>query len=1044
MLLAFSAGAQSYSFRSFSAEDGLSHPFVYDIEQDEKGYLWVATGEGLCRFNGFRFKSYFKADGLAEDFVSTIYKDSEGSLWLGHKQGDCTVMRNGEFEQIQTGKHFNSLIRAMREDLSGNIWIMSQHSGMIRMNSNGEMSPLTSPFAQLLLFDFQITERGQMLVGTHEGLYLYRINAQTHDPEFIDVVDDIPFTRVNCITKGSIHGQYFVGTEDEGAYRLQIRNNNRIIVEHIAPELGLDRYNIQHIIEDDDNSLWVATFGKGLLQLALNPAGDEFRLIGHFDKSNGLDSDEVKTVFRDREGNLWAGKFGGNRNSGGISSLTNNAFVFYQHPSGTEGAVSSIHGNGQNMWFGLENEVMLVEQGQHGKPIRFGENNGLKNGMYNAVFVDNLNRVWAGNATSGLFMKNPGDSIFQFFELSKDILSQHINDITGNEENIWIATKNGIYALDLLTHNVQYYNQSNGLEHNVVRSLYLDEKNNLWYCTASAYLSYIKNGNIVNIALSEEMRVHDQTDITKDSNGNIWLATNGGGVFVFDYDQVHTVNHSSHGLKSNFCYSIEVDYTNKVWIGHKGGLSCYNPASDHLVTMGRDEDLAFDFLPNATFCDRGGQLWFGTKKNYLRYNPSKDLKNSIPPIINIEAVQIEDDFYAGLEAQLPFGHYRTRFQFLGLSFRKSDAVTYKYILEGHDRDWHEITTQNEAYYSKIDPGTYTFKVVAFNSDGIKSLGAAEFHLFIQKPFWQRAWFILTAIASAIVLVIMIIKIRERRQKLVRKYLKKTLDIRTREVQAKSAELERKNKDITASIHYAKKIQDATLPPEKLLKESFPDSFIFYRPRDIVSGDFYWFRQFGDKLLISVADCTGHGVPGALLSMIGSTKMSSIAGKQEVRTPNAVVQHLDEELRTLLQQTNFSNGPQDGMDLVVCEIDLKTRYLRLCAAMSHVYISTANGIEKIEGDRNPIGGNHLGREKLFTMHERQMNPGETLFLATDGYQDQFGGEHGKKLKRSGFLDILSTVGNLPSENQGEAMANHFAAWSKGHEQVDDVLVVGLKF
>lgn len=335
-------------------------------------------------------------------------------------------------------------------------------------------------------------------------------------------------------------------------------------------------------------------------------------------------------------------------------------------------------------------------------------------------------------------------------------------------------------------------------------------------------------------------------------------------------------------------------------------------------------------------------------------------------------------------------------------------------------------------------------MVAFNSDGIKSLGAAEFHLFIQKPFWQRAWFILTAIASAIVLVIMIIKIRERRQKLVRKYLKKTLDIRTREVQAKSAELERKNKDITASIHYAKKIQDATLPPEKLLKESFPDSFIFYRPRDIVSGDFYWFRQFGDKLLISVADCTGHGVPGALLSMIGSTKMSSIAGKQEVRTPNAVVQHLDEELRTLLQQTNFSNGPQDGMDLVVCEIDLKTRYLRLCAAMSHVYISTANGIEKIEGDRNPIGGNHLGREKLFTMHERQMNPGETLFLATDGYQDQFGGEHGKKLKRSGFLDILSTVGNLPSENQGEAMANHFAAWSKGHEQVDDVLVVGLKF
>lgn len=1044
VLLTTALSAQSYSFRSYSVEHGLAHPFIYDITQDDNGYLWIATGDGLSKFNGFKFNNYYPSEGLTEGFVSTLFNDSKNRLWLGHKEGGCTVLENNKFTSIESGQHFNSLVRAIREDQLGNIWLLSQHSGMIMVDDTGNLSPFKTMFAQLLLFDFQITNRGQLLLATNEGLFLYGINNKTSQPEFIRFVEDIPLTRINCIDESSTPGKYYVGTEDEGVYAIQVRNNHNIIVEEVAPELNLHSYNVQSILEDSDKSLWIGTFGSGLIHLAHHQKTSAYSMLGQFNEQNGLESADVKTLFRDREGNIWAGKFGGSRNAGGISSLNNNAFVYYNRPDKTDASFSAIHVRGNKYCFGLEGEVMVVDSGDFTQPAVYGKIHGLPEGTYTGVFTDPSGTVWAGNIQHGLFYKAATDTIFKPFELSKDRLSMAINDLTGDEEKIWIATKNGIYSIRQSDKSIAYFNQQNGLEHNVVKSVFLDESGNLWYCTVSAYLSYIKNGNIVNVVISEDQRVHDQVSITKDNQGNIWLATNGSGVFIFDYENIRTINNESHGLKSNFCYSIAVDYQNKVWIGHKGGMSCYNPSGNQLSILDQDDGMFLDFQPNAAFVDERGELWFGTDKKLVRYSPAKDAGNSIPPIVNIENIYINDEKQKSHDLKLEYGHYKARFEFLGLSFRKSNEVTYQYILEGHDQDWHELSDYSEAYYSKVDPGQYTFKVVAYNSDGVKSLGAAEVKLFIEKPFWQKAWFIGLGALAFVVLTVSLLKLRDRRQRLIRQYLKKTLDMRTKEVQAKSKELERKNKDITASIHYAKKIQDATLPNQGKLRDVFPDSFIYYKPRDIVSGDFYWFKQFGNKLLISVADCTGHGVPGALLSMIGSTKISSIAGKQEVRSPDEVMRQLDEELRLVLQQTNMSGSPQDGMDIAVCEIDLDTRYLRLCSAMTHVYISTRDGIEKIPGDRNSIGGNHLGREKQFTMHHRQMLPGETLFLSTDGYQDQFGGQEGKKLKRSGFIQLLKSLGSMDSPSQAVAINQHFTSWKNQHDQIDDVLVIGLKF
>jgi serine phosphatase RsbU (regulator of sigma subunit) len=381
---------------------------------------------------------------------------------------------------------------------------------------------------------------------------------------------------------------------------------------------------------------------------------------------------------------------------------------------------------------------------------------------------------------------------------------------------------------------------------------------------------------------------------------------------------------------------------------------------------------------------------------------------------------------------------------LGMSFKKSEEVTYQYMLEGYDTDWQDVTANNFASFSKIDPGSYTFKVIAFNSDGIRSSNVASVSIFIEKPFWQKAWFITIATISFIVLMVSIVKIRERRQRLIRQYLKKTLDVRTREVQAKSIELEEKNKNITSSINYAKKIQDATLPDKEKLKEYFPESFILYQPRDIVSGDFYWFKKVGNKLLVAVADCTGHGVPGAFMSMIGSTMLNDIATNGNLISPADVLHQLDSDLREVLRQTSHADSPQDGMDVVFCEIDLDTNYVRMSLAMSQAYIASNKNIIQVKGDRNPIGGNFIGKEKSFTIYERQMQAGEILYLASDGYQDQFGGPDGKKLKRGGFISILEQSVIYNTNLQAEIIENRFHDWKGLHDQIDDVLVVGIKF
>jgi serine phosphatase RsbU (regulator of sigma subunit) len=388
-------------------------------------------------------------------------------------------------------------------------------------------------------------------------------------------------------------------------------------------------------------------------------------------------------------------------------------------------------------------------------------------------------------------------------------------------------------------------------------------------------------------------------------------------------------------------------------------------------------------------------------------------------------------------------------------FKNSDKVKYKFTLEGYDNVFSNPTGDPVATYGKINDGVFTFKVIACTDDKVCSELPASITISISKPFWKTWWFYLLVIITISGATYLFIQARIKRFKAAQIYLEEQLAIKTKEVVEKADRIEEINKDLTSSINYAKRIQTAILPLEDALNKHFPNSFIFFQPRDVVSGDFYFIRQFERKLIVACCDCTGHGVPGAFMSMIGSTTLRNIYKLMENsgnwRSPEKVLELLDLEIQKILHQGDFTADleedyfkSRDGMDLTLCEIDLDSHLVSMSAAKRHSFIKRNGELNIFTGDKRGIGGGEVD-EIDFTLSKFQMQKGDVLYLFTDGYPDQFGGPDGRKLKISGTQNLITQLEDLDSSKEyAKHISTKFNAWKGDLDQIDDVLFMGILF
>lgn len=330
----------------------------------------------------------------------------------------------------------------------------------------------------------------------------------------------------------------------------------------------------------------------------------------------------------------------------------------------------------------------------------------------------------------------------------------------------------------------------------------------------------------------------------------------------------------------------------------------------------------------------------------------------------------------------------------------------------------------------------------------------------EKVRRQRQWIIAI---TAFFLVVIVFSILLYKQYSAKKKAYKKLELQNMEILEKNEEIKVQaeqlidanglltqqrdeilyaNNQITDSIMYASRIQKAMLPKKEVITEMLPEHMVLFKPRDIVSGDFYWYRKIKNFAVFVAADCTGHGVPGAFMSMLGISFLNDIVSKSRFDKPNEILEKLRKKVKNALHQTGKANEATDGMDISFCILDTENNQLQFAGAYNPLYLVRDNKLQIIKADRQPIAI-HL-KERDFTNHEIDVQKGDCLYMFSDGYKDQFGGEKGQKFKSKKFDELLLNIHQKPMEEQKEILEKEINKWMGGiHEQIDDILVFGVR-
>ncbi|MFZ6052675.1 two-component regulator propeller domain-containing protein [Halocola ammonii] len=1035
-LIAQNTFAQKLNYEHFDNESGLTNSFVNTINKGAKGYLFIGTGEGLFRYDGFEFVKFDKNSGLSENIIECSFQDSKGRLWFGHKNGGITIYNGHSFRVLPMGPYADSKIVDFTEDESGNIWAASQSDGILRFDSELSIRQFVNGFEDYVLHTLEILESDLCIAGSDMGALKFTLPSENNEVIDVQMIMEVPLTNIYSMVKRE--DQLILAADDEGVFSVSSSSENEgLVVDEILPELDLDRFQFYSVSCSPSGDLWLATRGKSLWKIEFENENKSEPSLINYNEENSLGALNIKTVFTDEEKNAWVGSFGQ-----GLYKLKPSPVVFYSYGKGAEDDdIHSVYFQDNEYWLGGHGRLLNTRTNPgHVTREYNAENSGLPRDKITSLVKDSAGNLWLGTRNSGLFRKLNSDTVFEKIQLERGSLAEIINDLEIFNDKLCVATGSGLFILEG-EKIIDHLTVASGLPHNSVKAL-ATYKGELWVAAKGSLLSRWTGKELISMNVPVDDRLMQTSSLETTHDESLLVSTLGNGVLTLD-----SLGKWSHflredGLYSDFCYSLTKSSDGKIWVGHNGGLSFMLPGKGWQI-FEETEDMDCATYSNAMYSDRENNVAIGTDKGLLYYTASKDAKNTVEPELIISEVVISDSVYNYTEGiDLRYGTYRLRVDYLGLSYQNPEEVEYSYFLEGHDPGWSEPTKSRTAIYNRLDPGTYTFKLKAFNSDGVGGESVESFTIFVDKPFWLKWWFFVLVIVFLIALVRFIIVRRLRFLEANQEYLKKELNARSKEVLSQKELLEQKNKDITDSIIYAKHIQTAMMPSDNEMHQCFPESFVFNKPRDIVSGDFYWVKEFEEKIVLVCADCTGHGVPGAFMSLISTSLLKEVSNSREIDSPAKAMLALQQEMRRTLSQ-DHQNTLRDGMDVSLVELDKNTLEVRMASARRPV-VFYQNGERKVlSGDRLSIGDATPSDDFEFTEHTIQMNKGDLIYMFSDGLQDQFGGEKGKKLKKKGLLNLLDDLTAMNMREQQEHIARRFAEWKGSYEQVDDIILIGVR-
>jgi ligand-binding sensor domain-containing protein/serine phosphatase RsbU (regulator of sigma subunit) len=1025
--------SQNYFFDNYGVAEGLSQSTVFDILQDYNDYVWMGTRAGVSRFDGIQFINYTMEDGLAENGVRVLFMDARNNIWCGHSGGGISIFDGQKFKVFsEPGTVFSSDITSITNDAGGNIWITSELSGAVRISRMG--STLEDSEKELYIgntlsdriFGAYLGKNGVMYFITDAFIKVY--NAA--DNQFTGYsADGMPsFFLITTLFEDSKNNLWF-GTYHGGLYKFRAERDSFVVYDIRD---GLASNWISTISEDRAGNIWAGTWGGGLTRIGADG-------LKTFNQKNGLPDLMVRKIMEDREGNILIGT-----NEHGLSIFKGEQFVYFNVEDGlSDPQVWAIEQDRSGrFWFGTNSGITLYDPSKP-ESSAFSNFYKLQGERIRFIKEDTKGRIWIATDNQGIFTMNSANGSFSYEPrlnswLSKLLVTALETDAKGN---VWAGTLDGLVGYDYDSRTAGYYTQTSGLAGNEITSVYSDPKGRLWVGTRSGGLSLMEKDSFRIFSLEDDFTAKT---IVMDQKGMLWVGTEARGVLMIDPEQQKIIRQfkESDGLLANLINLVETDNEGNIYVGTNKGLNIYRPQEDKVYSFTqRVGFVGIETKTNSVVKDRKGMLWFGTVAGVTRFNPLiTDVPNKEPltHIISFKVNLQERPMEAGL--RLNYKEKDIIFDYISICLTNPEAVRYQIMLQGAETDWRPVTTQASVTYPALAPKKYVFMVRAQNSDGFWNETPIEYAFQIKPPFYKTWWFILICIVAGVAAIISYIKIRERNLLEEKRILEEKVAERTAEVVAQKEELAEKNKDITDSIRYAKRIQFAMLPEEI----PFKDTFILFKPKDIVSGDFYWLDTIGDKEFIAACDCTGHGVPGAFMSIIGANSLNKIVREQGVYEPGKILERLNIEVINSLKRSDDGTAIMDGMDLALYSFNRKTMELEFAGGFNPLVLIRNNEIEELKADRHSIGRSSSDEKKVFTNHRITVQPGDAAYIFSDGYADQFGGDTGKKFKYKPMKELFLAIYEKPMEEQKIILNETLEAWRGEIAQVDDVLVIGRRF